>query len=759
MEEQRFSVIGREIPRVDAAVKAKGSAKFTVDLQPAGVVHMKVLRSPLAHARVKDIRLDEAVSAPGVAAAVTHLDLAGISVHNDILDDRVRYLGEAVAAVAAAREEDAAEALELIRVEYEELPAVLDAGEAVKQDAPSVWQNGNVASWRGPKPSSQGSSDTWEKGDVDRALSEACVTAETRFHTHAQYHVCLEPHTCVMVWDEGMGELTAHISTQAIYQDQVNLARALGLPIEKVRVRCPFVGGGFGSKAENTCKEYYMVALMARKLNRPVKYVPERSEETLTAIRHPADFYYKVGTDREGRITALDMKVLRSGGAHTSLQMNFLAGSTDYVVPTYVKSPNARYEGWSAYDNLPLCAAFRGFGYFESGIALAQVLDMAAERLEMDPVEFLMKNVPERGDPVGANQVPLTTAGIADVIRRCAKAMDWKGKWHRPGERTLPDGRRHGIAIAHAMGRSTLPEFVVTGNAVVEVRADGTAHVLAGVTDIGQGQATGLAQIAAEALGIRAEDVYVTWGDTIAPITGHQVASSTTMMTGNAVRLAGLDAKEQILTQAVSVLEVKTAEELDAADGFIFVKSEPERRVPISGIVGMPCMKTVVGRGHWCLPEAKCSPRTLMVCIAEVAVDTETGRVEVLDLIQGTECGRAISRARVEGQIQAVLSGGMGYALTENWVMDRGRGGRILNMNLLDYKVPTFADTGDILEKSVILENPDPEGPFGARGMGEASLSASAPAILNAVYNAIGVRFYEMPLTPARILAGLGKTN
>ncbi|MDO4313657.1 MAG: molybdopterin-dependent oxidoreductase [Eubacteriales bacterium] len=759
IDQKHFSVIGRHSERVDGQAKVSGSARFTVDMHLAGMLYMKVLRSPYAHARVKSVYTKEAEAMQGVAGVFTHLDLTGIRVHNDRLDDRVRFLGEAVAAVAAVREDVASEALELIHVEYEELPAVLNAREAVKPKAPAVWHTGNVASWRGPKTSEKGCSDFWEKGDVEQALEEAAVVAETEFHTHAQYHVCLEPHACVMNWEDGLGQMTAYISTQAIYQDQVNLARALKLPIEKVQVKCPFVGGGFGSKAENTCKEYYMAAFMAKRLRRPVKYVPERSEETVTALRHPADFMYKVGASEDGRITAIDMKVLRSGGSHTSLQMNFLAGSTDYVVPTYVKSPNARYEGWSVYDNLPLCAAFRGFGYFESGTALAQALDMTAEKLGMDPVEFLIRNIPERGDPVGANQVPLTTAGIADVVRKCAECMEWKKKWHQPGERRLPDGRMHGIAVAHAMGRSTLPEFVVTGNASIELREDGTALVMAGVTDIGQGQATGLAQIAAEAMGLNIEAIHVLWGDTIAPITGHQVASSTTMMTGNAVRLAGQDVKRQILDYAVPVLEVKSAEELEIENSLIYVKENPKKQLPVAQIVNMPCVKTILGRGNWCLPEAKCSPRTIMVCIAEVAVDVETGKIEVTDMIQGTECGQMISPARVEGQIQAVLSGGMGYALMENWAMDTSRGGMILNTNMLDYKIPTFADTGNILRESIVLENPDPEGPFGARGMGEASLSASAPAILNAVYNAIGVRFREMPLTPARVLKGLEKVT
>lgn len=702
-----LKVVGQNVERLDAKAKATGEVKFTVDLALPGMVYAKYLRCPHAHARILSIDISEAEKLPGIAAVVTHMDIVEKKLHNDTYDDCVRYLGEAVAGIAAVDEDTAEEALEKIRIEYELLPEVLDIDEALKEEAYPIWRGGNVCTWRGS-------------------------------------------------WDPGMEVMTMNISSQGIFDDQENIANALGLNLDQVQVRSGFVGGGFGSKAHNTCKEYLYSAMLSQKCRKPVSYTPTRSEEAITAMRHPARFSYKIGAKSDGTITGIYMKALRSGGAHTSLQMNFLLGSTEYVAPTYLRSPNVKYEGWSTYTTMPLCAAFRGFGYFEGGIGFAQAVDMAAEKLHMDPLEFLLKNVPRKGDPVSTDQGPLTTAGIRETIEACADAIDWKKKWHKPGAKKLPDGRMHGIAVAHAMGRATLPNFVTSGNATVQIKKDGSARVFAGISDIGQGQATALKQITAEVLGIPFEAVTVTWGDTIAPHTGDQVASSTTMMTGNAVMLAAEDAKKKLLEAASAALK-QAPEELEIENGMIMVKETPEKTMSVATVVQLPGVKVITGIGQWSITDEQASPRSMVACIAEVAVDMETGKVEVTDMVQGTDCGRAISKARVEGQMDGVLSGGLGYILTEEWAMDQEEHGRILNLNLYDYKMPTTLDTQGILRPNIIIEYPDEVGPFGARGMGEATLSASAPAILNAVYNAIGIRFKETPLTPDKVLGAIKK--
>lgn len=746
-----FQVVGRSVERIDARAKVMGEAKFTVDRVLPGMVYAKYLRCPHAHARILSVDMTEAEQMPGIAAVVTHLDICGKRLHNDVFDDCVRYLGEAVAGIAAADEDTAEEALEKIKIEYELLPEVLDIDAALREDACPVWNGGNVCTWRGAQPVTAGSSLAWEKGETEKAIEESDVVVSCEMDTHAQFHGCLEPHACLASWDPGMEVMTMYISSQGIFDDQENIANALGLNLDQVQVCSGFVGGGFGSKAHNTCKEYLLCAMMSQRCGKPVSYTPSRSEEVITAMRHPARFFYQIGAKSDGTITGIYMKALRSGGAHTSLQMNFLLGSTEYVAPTYLRSPNVKYEGWSTYTTMPLCAAFRGFGYFEGGIGFAQAVDMAAEKLDMDPLEFLLKNVPRKGDPVSTDQGPLTTAGIRETIEACAEAIDWKKKWHKPGTVRLPDGRMHGIAVAHAMGRATLPNFVTSGNASVQIKKDGSARVFAGISEIGQGQATALKQIAAEVLGIPFEAVSVTWGDTIAPHTGDQVASSTTMMTGNAVKLAAEDARKKLLAAAGAAMK-REPEKLTIENGRISAKEVPDQSMSVAAAVQLPGVKVITGHGQWSITDEEASPRSMVACIAEVAVDMQTGKVEVTDMVQGTDCGRAISRARVEGQMDGVLSGGLGYILTEEWAMDKGDHGRILNLNLYDYKMPSALDTKGILRPNIIMEYPDEAGPFGARGMGEATLSASAPAILNAVYNAIGIRFQKTPLTPDKVL-------
>lgn len=753
-----MKVVGKNVERLDAKAKAAGQAKFTVDIRKPGMLYVKFLRSPYAHARILSIDTSAAEKMPGVKAAVTHLDMAGISLHNDSYDDCVRYLGEAVAGVAAESEEAAEEALEYIKAEYEKLPEILTLDAALDPDAPPIWKGGNVCSWRGAHSVKEGASLTWEKGDAKKGMEESDITVICEMETHAQFHGCLEPHACVADWDPGMEVLTIDISSQGIFNDQESIAKALKLNLDQVHVRSGFVGGGFGSKAHNTCKEYIMSALLSQRSVRPVSYTPARSEEALTAMRHPARFVYEIGADRDGTVRSIFMKAIRSGGAHTSLQMNFLLGSTEYIAPTYLRSPNVRYEGWSVYTTMPLCAAFRGFGYFEGGMGFAQAVDMAAEKLDMDPLDFLLKNVPRKGDPVSTDQGPLTTEGIRETIEACARAMNWKEKWHKPGTKKLADGRMHGIAVAHAMGRATLPAFVTSGNATVQVKKDGSVRVFAGINEIGQGQSTALKQIAAEALGISFDKVTVVWGDTITPHTGDQVASSTTMMTGNAVLLAARDAKKKLLETVAAAWDADAAD-LDVEDDVVFCRMDREKKMTVANAVGLPGVKIITGNGKWSITDAQASPRSIVACVAEVAVDTETGKIEVLDMIQGTDCGQAISRARVEGQMDSGLSGGLGYVLTEQWAMDEGDQGRILALNLYDYKMPTAMDTQGILRPNIIMEYPDEVGPFGARGMGEATLSACAPALLNAVYNAIGIRFGESSLTPDRVLRELKKRN
>ena len=749
-----MNIVGKNVERLDARAKATGSAKFTVDLREVGMLTVKFLRSPYSFAEIIAVDTSEAEKMPGVYGFVSQLDLVGRTTHHDILDDRIRFFGEAVVGVAAETEEQALEALDKVEVTYRVLPGVLDFEESTKEDAPRVWPGGNVATWRGPAPVENGGSLYWEKGNAVEAIEKADHKVSITVKTHTQFHGALEPHACTASWDPGMQVLKMNISSQGVFGNQEDIASSLHLNFDQVQVNAGFVGGGFGSKAHCTCKEYVMSAILAQRTLRPVRFEPDRSEECITAVRHSATFSYELAANNDGIVQGIQMKALRVGGAHTSLQMNFLLGSTEYVAPTYLRCDNVAYEGWSVYTNMPLCAAYRGFGYFEGGIGFAEAIDMLAEEIGMDPVEFLLKNVPVKGDPVSTDQGPLTTAGIRETVQACADAIGWKEKYHEPKANRLPDGRYHGIGLCHAMGRATLPNFVTSGNAIVQVKQDGSARVFAGISDIGQGQATAIKQIAAEAIGLPFEAVSVTWGDTVAPHTGDQVASSTTMMTGNAVKLAGDDARKQIIEVAARLLK-EPAENLKVENGIVSSTADPEKVIPVAGVIKSPGVKVINGRGNWSITDTVASPRSLVVTACEVAVDTETGKVELLNMVQGTDCGRAICKTRVEGQLDGVLSGGVGYVLTEDCAIDYGDNGRVLNLNLYDYKMPTALDCVDILQPGIIMEFPDEVGPFGARGMGEATLSASAPAIMNAVYNAIGVRFESTPLTCDKVLKAI----
>lgn len=752
---KELKIVGKDTIRLDARAKVTGEAAFTVDVQLPHMLHAKFLRSPHAFARVISVNAEKAMALEGVYGVVWQKDLIGRHLLGDTQDDKVRYQGEAVAGVAAETEEIAAKAVQLLEAEYEVYKGSLTMDEAAGETAESIWPQGNYCLFpSGPGKFSPDMS--WEKGNAAQGMEEADETAELTVDTHSQYHVCLEPHTCVMHWRGGMKELDCWISTQTMYDDRAILADLLETSQDKVHIVCPYVGGGFGGKVHNVCKEYQFVALLTKNTRRPVRYVPARAEETLCAMRHPARFYYKIGAKKDGTIHSIYLKARRDGGAYTSSQWGFLLGSTDFVAPCYVKSPNCKYEGRSLFTNTPPCSAFRGFGYFESGAVFCQVMDMLAEKVNMDPIDFWLKNIPERGDLIGMAQGPLTTGGIKETLKACADQMHWKEKHHKTGARKLPDGRMHGIGIGYAMGRAYLPTFVTAGNALLQISTDGRCRLMAGITDLGQGQATGLAQIAAEVLGVSVDDIAVTWGDTIAPHASFQSASATTMVTGNAVRRAAEDAREQVLKLAVPMLSAR-AEFLDIQEGRVCLKNNPSQGIPLSAVISLPGIKSIVGRGNFAINEREGTPRSIVICIAEVAADLETGKIEVLKILQGTDCGQIVSRSRVEGQMDAVLSGGLGYVLTEQVVHDERLDGRILNANLSDYKVPTFIDTEGMLEPGIICEDHDPEGPFGARGMGEATLSASAPAIINAIYNAIGVRFSTTSITPEQVCKALDR--
>jgi xanthine dehydrogenase molybdenum-binding subunit len=687
-------------------------------------------------------------------------------------DTKVRFYGEAIAAVAAETEEIAETALELIEITYKVHKPILDQNDALKRGAEKIYPGGNVMTVIAP--SKRGPSWQFHKGDVRKGFSEADIIVEKTVKTHGQYQAPLESHSCVSYWEPAEEKLTMWISTQTPFRQRESLYLVLGLPNNKVRIISPYIGGSHGGKGE-TLKEYFFAAMLTMRIGRPVKYLQSRNEETTTTcIRGGATFKWKVGAKKDGSLTALQVDCARDVGGYGTLAVALMVAVTDYAVTVNFKCPNISERVWNVFTNRLSTGGYRGFGYFECNVALGPVIDELIEKLGMDPVEWHLKNVPDAGYLVGYEQAPLTSTGLKECITKCADTIDWKKKWHKPGTKTLPDGRKHGIGMGIVVGSAMLDK---NGISTVEVRIewDGTVTVITGCTELGMGQTTALCQIAAEVLGVRFEDVYIKFSDTEnTPYTVPQAASCSTIVTGMPCKMAAEDTRRQILELAAKMLGKGydnvipilppipplapgvTVDELDIENKRVFVKADPKKGITFRELLD-PWQRTIIGRASWNVKRKDLWFKQPDACCIEVAVDTETGDVEILRSVVAVDCGRAISPQRVQSQFEVVLSGGKGFVLSEEPVWDQASG-RILNPTWLDYKLPTTMDTGPaMLDPIIIVEPIDPYGPFGAKGSGEAGICPMASALPAAIYNAIGVRMEKSPLTPENILKILGK--
>lgn len=776
---EKTSIVGNKditVRKAEARQKVTGEAKYTLDIDLPRMLYMKVLRSPHAHATIKNFDASKAEALPDVVSIVSYKDMIGKMQGSGptpgiVYDAKMRYVGDAVAAVAAESEDIAEEALGLIEVEYEKHKPLLDHDVAMNETKNRLYPGGNIMGFGAPM--TKGPSWQYHRGDVEKGFQEADVIAERIVKTHGQYQAPLEGHCCVANWDQADGKLTMWISTQTIFRQRDSFRLIMGLPNNKVRIIAPYLGGSHGGKGE-TLKEYFFAAMLSKKTWRPVKYVQTHEEEVATtAIRGGATFHFKVGAKMDGTLTAIDVKCVRDTGGYGTLAIPLSIAVVDYVANVNFKCPNISEQSWGVFTNKLSSGGYRGFGYFEGNLGLGPVIDELIEKLGMDPVEFHLKNVPEAGDLVGYEQSPLTSFGLKECITKCADAIGWKQKLHKPGEYTLPDGRKHGIGLGIVVGCAVLGKW---GHSTVEVKVewDGTVTVLTGVCELGMGQTTGLCQMAAEALGARFEDVTVSFSDTeTTPFTVPQASSCSTVNTGMPCKLAAEDARRQMLEIGAKVMgydrpnpipilpPIKaiapgvTVDELDTKDGRIFLKKKPEIGMAFGEVLEEK--RTVLGHSTWGTLRSINWFKQPDACICEVAVDTETGGVEILKSVVAVDCGRAISPTRVQAQFESVLSGGSGFVLSEEPIWDPATG-TILNPNWTDYKIPTTMDSGPgMLDPIILVEPYDPYGPFGAKGAGEAGICPMASALPTAIHNAIGVRFSKTPITPDKILEALGK--
>lgn len=726
-----FSVVGRGVPRVEGVEKVTGRARYSYDIRLPGQLYARVLRSPHAHARIVSIDTSRAEALPGVYAILSVNNAPPITWYKDsaIFDRTVRFVGDEVAAVAAESEELADDALRLIEVEYEVLPFVMGLVAAQRPDAPKLREQGNVSD---EKP--------YSRGDVEAGLREADTVLERTYTTQTVLHNALEPHGCTASWE---GEnLTLWSSTQSIFTVREQVAQSVGLKASRVRVIKQYMGGGFGAK-QIAWKQDVIASLLSRESGRPVQLMLDRNAENLAVGNRNATLQrVRIGARRDGTLTAIDADIaLETGAYQTGGEASDVAG----MYQSIYRCPNVRTRQVGWYTNFGPAVAFRAPGYVEAAFAIEQAMDELARELGLDPVAIRLKNYAPTDQQKG---LPYTMPdGLRVCYERATAAFGWDDYQRPPQEGT----KRRGVGMAahNWMGGAGQPP----GYAWVKLNEDGSADVVTGTQDIGTGTRTGLSQVAAEELGFPLSRVNLLLGDTAngpyAPVSSGSATQSTI---GPAIQAAAAEAKRQLLGVAATILEVSAAD-LSVRDGKIWIAGVAEAATTVEDVTGQIAPHMIMGQGVRSANPTDKAIRSFGVQCAEVAVDTATGEVTVLRVVSADDCGRIINPKMVESQVVGGVTQGVGYALMEERVVD-SRTGIVLNANLEEYKVPTVVDIPAIEATKVDIADPAAN-PTGARGIGESPLVATAPAIANALFDAIGVRIYGLPLTRERVLAAL----
>jgi 4-hydroxybenzoyl-CoA reductase alpha subunit len=747
-----FSFVGKRVLKLDAPDKVTGRSIYGHDMKLPRMLYGKILRSEHAHARILNIDTSKAKALPGVRAVITAEDIPDMRIgwardHPVLKSGKVRSVRDEIVAVAAVDEDTASEALELIKVEYEGLPGVFDPEEAMKPGAPLVHAEA-------PNNIQEKMRQAYYHGDVEKGFSESDVIVEDRFRLPFVTHCCMG--TCFCLASFGpTGDLTMWSSTQMPFLYQRDLSTVLGMPASKIRVIKSTIGGAFGSKLDMYPFEP-ICAVLARKTGRPVRITFSREEEFISSpTRQPVICDIKSGAKNDGTLMAREVRMILDNGAYSSW-----GATTPLVMMQTISSlyrvPNVKYDVVVAYTNNPYSGAMRGYGNPQATFVVECSMDKLAHELGMDPLEFRLKNANQSGDVTGQG-VKITSCGLTECMQRAAESVSWQDKRAKGGSRGV------GMAsMIHVGGGARIYPSDGCGS-TVKVDDCGKVTLISGSTDMGQGADTAMAQIVAEELGVPVGNVTVVNTDTdITPWDVGAHASRTTFVAGNSARLAAANAKRQILEGAAENLGEK-AEDLDMREGKIFRKGEPEESIPFEKMIRSrhfrPDGDVILARG-WYEPPTERQDKQFRGNISaaygfatqavEVEVDEETGEVKVLKIAAAHDVGRAINPMAVEGQIHGGVSMGLGYGLYEELVVEEGR---VLNPNFADYALPTALDMPEI--DTIIVETDDPAGPFGAKGMAEPACIPTAPAIANAVYDAVGVRIRDLPITPEKVLRAL----
>jgi len=756
-----LNVIGKPYPKKDARIKVTGECKFAADLVVPGMLHGKMLRSPHAHARILGIDTSRAERLPGVKAVITGKDFPGITYGNfihtrDYLPlalDRVRYIGEEVAAVAAIDEDMAYEGLDLIEVEYEPLRAVFGPEEAMKEGAPLLYDD---------KPNNISSKSEWAFGDVEKGFEASYLIKEETFETQAIKHGMLETHTCIGYWD-ATDRITLEACKQSPYTAWRQLAMGLGVPPSKIRMKQTFVGAGNSGGKQEALPMDFAAVMLSKKTGRPVK-ISHTMEEVLLMghMRHPYKIRLKLGVDKEGLIQALDCFAIADGGAHSSIGQLSIYLISAFMMMAY-KIPNARYRGYRVYTNKSFCGALRGHCAPQINFALEGLMDEIAQELGMDPLDIRKRNAMTPGYEA-PNGFKITTCGLREALDKAREMSGWDEKRGK-----LPKYRGIGVASTGFISGSNIMGMSAC-SAMLKVLEDGTVALQSGATDVGQGCDTVLPMIVAEVLGIEPDDVSFALIDSdLTPMDGGTWSSRVTFYAGNAAKMAALDAKRQLGRVAAEVFDVKE-EDLIFKHRQVSAKNDPEQSMDFARLVRY-CQNrkgmTIMGRGYYNAPVGNLdfskgtgnfsAAYSYYAQVCEVEVDPETGLVDICNMWMAHDGGRELNPMLVRGQLIGSTVMHVGQALFEQLIRDEK--GNTLNTSFRDYKMPTFKDIPGSQEL-FSLEIPDPEGPFGAKEAGEGASAPVLASIANAVSDAVGTRFRRLPIIPEEVLKAIqGKSR
>ena len=772
---EKFDIISSRAPRIDTPDKATGKAVFIDDISKPGMLYGALLQSPHAHAKILSIDTSKAEKLEGVKAVITSKDAGSVKYgvsparydETVFAIDKVLYVGDEIAAVAAVSLETAQQAVQLIKVEYEILPAVFTVEDALKKEAPQLHEN---------FPNNLCAQVHQEFGNVEEGLKQSDIIKTTTLKNKRQDGACIEMQGCIAEYDV-REVLTLTTSTQVPHYVQRTVAMVLGLDIGKVRVKKPYLGAGFGIKASANPMEL-ACCILAVKTKKPVKMNYNREQVFMySRARHQFTHTITTGAKKDGTIIALKHECYLDGGAYTSFGI-----ATVYYTGSLLGGPyklaNMSYDGYRVYNNKPACGAQRGHGAVIARACFEQQLDMIAEEIGMDPMALRIKNMMNTGDTT-CNDLNMSSFGMSECIEAVRKGSDWDKK-----KGNMPKGKGIGMACGFFVSGAGYPIYrsdTFHGTVIVKLTEDGgTALVYTASAEIGQGSDTAFAMIAAETLGIPLENIRLASGDTDMGVDLGAYSSRQTLMTGHATKEAAEHAKQQVLEVLARKLDIPM-EDMDIKKGFIEFKNH----IPDFSVLRTRYIKehrgwtdnpdsekltfkeasriaflekgSIVGTGKYkpqllggkfkgaavgTSPAYGCSAQ-----VAQVTVDMETGQVTIDHITDAHDCGKAINMTSVEGQMEGSVSMGIGEAMHEEVIFDDK--GRVVNNDLAEYKIVTSMDMPIV--NAIVVESNEPNGPYGAKEVGEGAIMPTIPAILNAVYDAAGVRMNELPLTPERV--------